>query len=103
MLSLLSLSFELRSFISLDTRMVSYRFLFFTTLSAFIKGASGSFLADTNLFFLPLGDVLVSLLGLTTGEVVVVALGLITFYGLASVPFSSSCESSSSSSESPPF
>jgi hypothetical protein len=83
--------------------MVSYRFLFFTTLSAFINGASGSFLADNNLFFLPLGDVLVSLLGLTTGEVVVVALGLATFLGSASVPFSSSCESSSSSSESPPF
>jgi len=60
--------------------MVSYRFLFLTTLSAFRKGASGSFLADTSLFFLPLGDVLVSAFVLTA-EIVVPAFGLSTVLG----------------------
>ena len=65
--------------------MVSYRFLFLTTLSALRKGASGSFLADTSLFFLSLDLALCSVFVLTT-PVVVVAFGLTTFLVGLSVP-----------------
>jgi len=74
--------------------MVSYRFLFLTTLSAFKKGASGSFLADTSLFFLLFGDVLTSLFVLNA-DVIAVASGLLTtFLGWTSVALTSYYSSS---------